>query len=71
MTPTGEVHAAFSNCPLPYWVMGRTSRWGATVGPLRVHLTLEGDLYNITNHTRFTGAGTIFGSASFGTEAAR
>jgi hypothetical protein len=50
-----------------HWVMGRTSRWDAAVGPLRVHLTLEGDLYNITKYTRFTGAGTIFGSASFGT----
>lgn len=47
--------------------MGRTSRRDATIGPLRAHLTLEGDLYNITNHTRFTGVSTIFGSASFGT----
>jgi len=31
------------------------------------HLTLEGDLYNLTNHTQFTVGGTTFGSASFGT----
>src|SRR5580700_11175167 len=33
----------------------------------RLHLTLEGDLYNLTNHTQFTVGGTAFGSASFGT----
>jgi hypothetical protein len=33
----------------------------------RSHLTLEGDLYNLTNHTQFTVGGTAFGSASFGT----
>jgi hypothetical protein len=33
----------------------------------RLHLTLEGDLYNLTNHTQFTVGGTTFGSASFGT----
>jgi hypothetical protein len=31
------------------------------------HLTLEGDLYNVTNYTQFLVGGTIFGSASFGT----
>jgi hypothetical protein len=33
----------------------------------RVHLTFEGDLYNLTNHTDFLVGGTTFGSASFGT----
>jgi Carboxypeptidase regulatory-like domain len=33
----------------------------------RSHLTLEGDLYNLTNHTQFLVGGTVFGSASFGT----
>jgi hypothetical protein len=33
----------------------------------RFHLTFEGDLYNLTNHTQFTVGGTAFGSASFGT----
>ncbi len=33
----------------------------------RGHLTVEGDLYNLTNHTQFTVGGTAFGSASFGT----
>jgi hypothetical protein len=33
----------------------------------RFHLTLEGDLYNLTNHTQFTVGGTAFGSANFGT----
>jgi Carboxypeptidase regulatory-like domain/TonB dependent receptor len=33
----------------------------------RAHLTLEGDLYNLTNHTQFLVGGTAFGSASFGT----
>ena len=32
-----------------------------------VHLTLQGDLYNVTNHTEFGGIGTTFGSSSFGT----
>jgi Carboxypeptidase regulatory-like domain/TonB-dependent Receptor Plug Domain len=32
-----------------------------------VHLTLQGDLYNVTNHTQFGGIGTTFGSSSFGT----
>jgi hypothetical protein len=32
-----------------------------------VHMTLQGDLYNVTNHTEFGGIGTIFGSANFGT----
>jgi len=30
-------------------------------------MTLEGDLYNLTNHTQFLVGGTVFGSASFGT----
>jgi hypothetical protein len=33
----------------------------------RAHLTFEGDLYNLTNHTDFLVGGTTFGSASFGT----
>src|SRR5580693_2166831 len=33
----------------------------------RFHLTFEGDLYNLTNHTQFTVGGTAFDSASFGT----
>jgi hypothetical protein len=33
----------------------------------RAHLTLEGDFYNLTNHTQFAVGGTSFGSASFGT----
>lgn len=33
----------------------------------RAHLTFEGDLYNLTNHTQFLVGGTAFGSASFGT----
>jgi hypothetical protein len=33
----------------------------------RARLTLEGDLYNLTNHTDFLVGGTAFGSASFGT----
>ncbi len=33
----------------------------------RSHLTLEGDLYNLTNYTQFTVGGVTFGSASFGT----
>jgi hypothetical protein len=33
----------------------------------RAHLTFEGDLYNLTNHTDFIVGGTTFGSASFGT----
>ena len=32
-----------------------------------VQMTLEGDLYNLTNHTQFLVGGTAFGSASFGT----
>jgi hypothetical protein len=32
-----------------------------------VRLMLEGDLYNITNHTQFGGLGTTFGSTTFGT----
>jgi hypothetical protein len=32
-----------------------------------VQMTLEGDLYNLTNHTQFLVGGTTFGSASFGT----
>jgi len=32
-----------------------------------VHMTLQGDLYNVTNHTEFGGIGTTFGSSSFGT----
>jgi Carboxypeptidase regulatory-like domain len=31
------------------------------------HLSLEADLYNVTNHTQFLVGGTVFGSASFGT----
>jgi hypothetical protein len=27
---------------------------------------LEGDFYNLTNHTQFGGIGTTFGSATFG-----
>ncbi len=30
------------------------------------HLTLEGDLYNVTNHTQFGGIGTVVGSSNFG-----
>ena len=33
----------------------------------RAHVTFEGDLYNVTNHTQFLVGGTAFGSASFGT----
>jgi hypothetical protein len=33
----------------------------------RAHLTLEGDLYNLTNHTQFMVGGTAFGSSNFGT----
>jgi hypothetical protein len=33
----------------------------------RAHLTFEGDLYNLTNHTDFLVGGTTFGSSSFGT----
>jgi|HubBroStandDraft_1064217.scaffolds.fasta_scaffold01018_11 hypothetical protein len=33
----------------------------------RAHLTFEGDLYNLTNHTQFLVGGTVFGSTSFGT----
>jgi hypothetical protein len=33
----------------------------------RAHVTFEGDLYNLTNHTQFLVGGTAFGSASFGT----
>ncbi len=33
----------------------------------RAHLTFEGDLYNLTNHTQFLVGGTVFGSSSFGT----
>jgi hypothetical protein len=32
-----------------------------------VHMMLEGDLYNLTNHTQFGGIGTQFGSTTFGT----
>jgi Carboxypeptidase regulatory-like domain/TonB-dependent Receptor Plug Domain len=32
----------------------------------RSHLLLEGDLYNVTNHTQFGGIGTTFGSTNFG-----
>jgi hypothetical protein len=32
----------------------------------RSHLTLEADLYNVTNHTQFGGIGTTFGSTNFG-----
>jgi hypothetical protein len=31
-----------------------------------VKLMLEGDLYNLTNHTQFGGIGTTFGSTTFG-----
>jgi Carboxypeptidase regulatory-like domain len=31
------------------------------------HLLLQGDLYNLTNHTQFGGIGTVFGSSTFGT----
>lgn len=31
-----------------------------------VNLLLEGDLYNLTNHTQFGGIGTAFGSTTFG-----
>jgi len=31
-----------------------------------VKLMLEGDLYNVTNHTQFGGIGTTYGSATFG-----
>ena len=31
-----------------------------------VKLMLEGDFYNLTNHTQFGGIGTTFGSATFG-----
>ena len=31
------------------------------------HVMLEGDLYNLTNHTQFGGIGTQFGSSTFGT----
>lgn len=30
------------------------------------HITLEGDLYNVTNHTQFGGIGTVVGSSNFG-----
>jgi hypothetical protein len=30
------------------------------------HLLLQGDLYNVTNHTQFGGIGTTFGSTTFG-----
>jgi len=30
------------------------------------HLTIEADLYNVSNHTQFGGIGTAFGSSSFG-----
>ena len=30
------------------------------------HLLLEGDLYNLTNHTQFGGIGTTFGNSNFG-----
>jgi hypothetical protein len=33
----------------------------------RAHLTFEGDLYNLTNHTDFIVGGTAFGSSNFGT----
>jgi len=33
----------------------------------RAHLTFEGDLYNLTNHTQFLVGGTAFGSSNFGT----
>jgi|HubBroStandDraft_1064217.scaffolds.fasta_scaffold00149_7 hypothetical protein len=33
----------------------------------RAHLTFEGDLYNLTNHTQFLVGGTVFGSSNFGT----
>lgn len=33
----------------------------------RAHMTFEGDLYNVTNHTQFLVGGTTFGSTSFGT----
>jgi hypothetical protein len=33
----------------------------------RAHLTFEGDLYNLTNHTDFLVGGTAFGSSNFGT----
>jgi len=29
-------------------------------------LSLQGDLYNVTNHTQFTVASPVFGNASFG-----
>jgi len=32
-----------------------------------VKLMLEGDLYNLTNHTQFGGIGTTYGSTTFGT----
>jgi Carboxypeptidase regulatory-like domain/TonB dependent receptor/TonB-dependent Receptor Plug Domain len=32
----------------------------------RSHLTVEGDLYNVTNHTQFGGIGTTWGSTNFG-----
>ncbi len=31
-----------------------------------VHLTIEGDLYNLTNHVQFGGINTSFGNGSFG-----
>ena len=33
----------------------------------RYKLTLDGDLYNVTNHVLFSGIGTTIGTASFGT----
>ena len=30
------------------------------------HLTIEGDLYNVTNHTQFGGIGQVVGSSNFG-----
>jgi hypothetical protein len=30
------------------------------------HVTIEGDLYNVTNHTAFGGIGTVVGSSNFG-----
>ena len=31
-----------------------------------MHLLLQGDLYNVTNHTQFGGIGTTFGNSTFG-----
>ena len=76
LTPSTAAAPVFSNAArtAPYGITGPGNysldvslrRSFGIPGWERAHLLLEGDLYNVTNHTQFGGIGTSFGSGNFG-----